>query len=179
MADVPSRQAWGEDSVATGVNGDQSCNAAVGSGAVYVFSVTDWVSYCTSQTSSSGCVPTMSASGVPSLSAPGAFSVTGSNLEASVNGLMFFGTTGPSNTIFGGGVLCVNPPLYRLTIKNTAGGTSCTGTMSNTLLEMLAQPQGGPLLVANQAVHIQTWFRDPSHPSTTGLTNGLEFTISP
>ncbi len=171
--------ASGEDSAALGVNGDQSSNAAIASGAAYVFAVTDWVSYCTSQTSSSGCVPTMSASGVPSLSAPGAFSVNGSNLEASVNGLMFFGTMGSSNMLFGGGILCVNPPLYRLIVKNTAGGASCTGTMSNTLLEMLAQPQGGPLLVVNQAVHMQTWFRDPSHPSTTGLSNGLEFAISP
>jgi hypothetical protein len=135
--------------------------------------------YCTAQVSSSGCVPSMSASGVPSLFAPGLFTVTGSNLEASQNGIMFFGTTGQSSTPFGGGTLCVNAPLYRLNIKNSGAGAACTGTMSYTLLEMLAQPQGGPLLVLNQVVNIQNWFRDPAHPSTTGLSNGLQFTICP
>ncbi len=135
--------------------------------------------YCTAQTSSSGCVPAISASGVPSLAAPSMFSVTSSNLEVSQDGVMFFGSTGPNALPFGGGTLCVKSPLYRLKIKNSGGSATCTGSLSYTLLEMLAQPLGGPLLTGYQAVHMQAWFRDPSHPSTTGSSNGLQLSICP
>jgi hypothetical protein len=135
--------------------------------------------YCTAQTSSNGGLPAMSSSGSPSLSAPAAFAVTGNNLEASQNGIMFFGTTGQNSAPFGGGILCVNAPLYRLGIKNTGAVATCAGALSYTLAEMLAQPQGGPLLVAGQVANVQTWFRDPSHPATTGLSNGLQFAACP
>ncbi len=135
--------------------------------------------YCTAQFSSSGCLPSISASGVPSLSTPSTFLATGSNLEVNQNGIMFFGTSGQNNLPFGGGLLCVKSPLYRLKIKNTGTGASCAGTLSYSLLEMLAHPQGGPQLVLNQTVNLQTWFRDPSHASTTGLSNGLQFKTCP
>ncbi len=135
--------------------------------------------YCTAQVSSSGCVPSMSSLGVPSLNAPGLFHVIGSKLEASQDGIMFFGTSGPNNLPFGGGILCAKAPLYRLKVKSTSGGAACTGMLRYTLSELLAQPQGGLLLVAYQLVHIQTWFRDPIHQSTAGLSNGLQFTICP
>jgi hypothetical protein len=135
--------------------------------------------YCTPKVTSSGCVPSMSSSGVPSLSAPGSFTATASALEPGQNGIMFFGTTGPASSPFQDGTLCVNSSLYRLNIKNSGGAASCTGSFSYSLAEMLAQPQGGPLLVANQVVNVQAWFRDPPAASTTGLSNGLQFTVCP
>ncbi len=136
-------------------------------------------SYCTAQTSSSGCVPAMTATGLPNLSHPDAFAVRATSLESGQNGLVFFGTSGPSSTPFGGGVLCVNPPLFRLGIKNSLGAAPCSGQFIYSLDEMLAQPQGGPLLVANQAVHAQAWFRDPPAVTSTGLTGGVTFLICP
>jgi hypothetical protein len=147
--------------------------------AKYDNSCTPGLSYCTAKVTSGGCVPAMSASDVPSLSSPGSFMVMASALEPSQNGIMFFGTTGPASTPFQDGTLCVNAPLYRLSPKNSGGAGACSGSLGYTLAEMLAQPQGGPLLVVNQVVNIQTWFRDPPASSTTGLSNGLQVTICP
>ncbi len=135
--------------------------------------------YCAALISSSGCLPSMSASGTASLASPAGFTVSGNNIETTQNGLLFFGTTGQNNVPFFGGTLCVAPTLYRLGIKNSGGGASCTGSMSYTLAEFLAEPSGGPLLVAGQVVNCQIWYRDPPAPQTVGLTDGLEFTVCP
>jgi hypothetical protein len=135
--------------------------------------------YCTALVSSSGCVPAMGSSGTPNLSSPDGFQVRGVALEASQNGLMFFGTTGQASTPFFGGTLCVNVPLHRMAVKNSGAGAACTGLISYTLGEMLAQPTGGPLLLAGVTVDCQVWFRDPPSAQTVGLTNGLELTVCP
>ncbi len=136
-------------------------------------------SYCVSLISSSGCTPSIGSAGTPSLANPSGFTVTGSNLEATQNGLLFYGVSGQNNVPFFGGTLCVAPTLYRLTVKNSGGAGSCTGSMGYTLAEYLAEPTGGPLLIAGQVVDSQIWFRDPIAAQTVGLTNGHEFTVCP
>ncbi len=135
--------------------------------------------YCTPKLSSSGCSPVMGSSGVSSLAAPAGFQALASQVEASQNGLAFFGTTGQTNAPFFGGTLCVNTPLYRLGIKNSGGAGACTGAYAYSLAEMLAEPSGGPLLVVGQNVNVQVWFRDPPDAQTVGLTNGLQFQVCP
>ncbi len=142
-------------------------------------SCTSAFSYCAAKVSSSGCLPAMSASGVASLSEPNSFLVTANALEQGQNGIMFFGTTGPALVPFQGGSLCVTAPWYRLGAQNSGGSGACSGSISQKLTDMLADPQGGPLLVVNQSVNIQTWFRDPPSPSQTGLSNGLQVGICP
>jgi hypothetical protein len=136
-------------------------------------------SYCTSKISSSGCVPVMFAQGQPSLTNPGLFTVSASQLEDNQNGLMFFGTTGQNNFPFQGGFQCVSIPLHRLLIQNTGGSGPCTGGMAYNLGDFLAQPTGGPLIIVGATVNVQTWFRDPLSPSTTGLSDGWEFPVCP
>ncbi len=140
-------------------------------------SCTSAFSYCAAKVSSSGCLPAMSASGVASLSVPNSFVVTANALEQGQNGIMLFGTTGPATAPFQGGTLCVKAPWYRLGAQNSGGSAACTGSISYKLTDMLADPQGGPLLIVNQGVNIQTWFRDPPSASRTGLSNGLQVTI--
>jgi hypothetical protein len=135
--------------------------------------------YCTNLISSSGCSPAIGASGTPSASNPTGFTVTATNLEVGQNGLMFFGTTGPNNAPFFGGTLCVNPSLYRLTVANAGGGAACTGSLSNTLSDMIAHPTGGPLVVPGTTVNAQVWTRDPPAATTVSLTNGVEFLVCP
>ncbi len=135
--------------------------------------------YCTSKVSSSGCVPSMSSAGAPSMSAPAAFSLLTNNVEQAKNGLVFFGTTGASSAPFQDGILCVATPLYRLGVLGSGGANTCQGSFAYTLADVLAQPQGGPLVAAGVVVHAQAWFRDPPSASSTGLSNGLTFQVCP
>ncbi len=135
--------------------------------------------YCTTLISSSGCVPSIGSTGSASLANPAAFVVSGSNLEDNKNGLVFFGTTGQNNAPFFGGTLCVLAPLYRLPVQNSQGAGSCTGTISNSLVDFLNHPSGGSAVVAGATVQSQVWYRDPQAALTVGLSNGLEFTICP
>ena len=137
------------------------------------------VSYCTSKISSTGCVPKISVSGRASLSNPSSFLITSNQVEIAANGIQFFGTTGPSVLPFQDGVLCVGQPLHRLAIQNSGGALPCSGAMTYTLADVLAQPGGGALVVAGQQVHQQGWFRDPPALSTTGLTNGVTYVVGP
>jgi hypothetical protein len=134
--------------------------------------------YCTSKISSNGCVPSMAASGLPSLTTPGNFSVTASQVETAQNGLIFFGTSGALSAPFQGGVLCVNPPLFRLNVQDSGGVGTCSGSLSVNLQDFLTHPTGGNLQVGD-LVCAQAWFRDPAVPSTTGLSNALAFVIEP
>ncbi len=159
---------------------DKSGNAGLVSHAgPYFYDATPVTTYCTSLVSSGGCVPTMGSSGLPSLAAPGAFTVTGSNIQAGMNGLLFFGTTGQNNAPFFGGTLCVLGTLYRLPVKNAGGSPTCGGSLSYTLQDFLNHPAGGPQLTLGATANCQVWFRDPPAAQTVGLTNGLEFLICP
>ena len=138
--------------------------------------------YCAGMVSSSGCTPTIGAiGGVPSLSSPTTFFVSASGLETQKFGLVFYGTTGPDNAPFFGGTLCVQGPLYRMDVQNSSGGgfEVCTGTISQSLSDLLTHPIGGPLLVLGQQVNAQIWTRDPAGATGVNLTNGLMFTICP
>ncbi len=135
-------------------------------------------SYCTSLVSSSGCTPTMTATGSASLANPGGFTVSGVNVESDRFGLLVFGTTGQASTPFLGGTLCVAAPQIRLNAKITAIGAACTGTLSYTLAEYLAS-SGGNLVVVGAVINSQVWFRDAPAVQGGGLTNGIEFTVCP
>ncbi len=145
------------------------------------YSVNDsqWSTYCTAKVSSNFCVPTMAAQGPASLANPAGFSVTTSAVESHQNGLTYFGTSGPNNAAFQGGVLCVLAPLHRMPVKFSGGGGVCQGALSYTLAEMQANGTGGALIVPGAVLNLQTWFRDPPAASTTGLSNGLQFLVCP
>lgn len=79
-------------------------------------------------------------------------------------------------------LLCVKGPLQR-TIATNSGGASgaCDGAIE---LDWLAYLAAAPLALgepfsANTVVNAQCWFRDPSAPGTTNLSNALQFTTCP
>jgi hypothetical protein len=99
--------------------------------------------------------------------------------------MFFYGINGraasawwPGNT----STLCVKTPVQR-TISQTSGGTAgaCDGLLSLDWNAYMATHPGalGQPLSAGQQINAQGWFRDPSAPSTTNLTDGLEFTLCP
>lgn len=140
------------------------------------------VSYCTAQTNSAGCTPTITAHlsfSVPSVSAGSGFRVRATTLLTNKQGLFFYGVDGRRNSPFLGGTLCVNPPLRRTPVQSTNGAASaCSGSMSIDFNTHLASGVD-PALVVGAIVNMQAWSRDPASPSTTNLTAGLEFGINP
>ncbi len=131
-------------------------------------------SYCTAKTNSLGCTPTIGSSGAPSISG-GAFTVTCVNVLNQQNGLMIWGDVRQA-VAFQGGTLCVGAPLVRTPLVNAGGpliGVSCSGTYAFNFDSAYLNAAG---FTPGRTAYCQFWMRDPASPSTTGLSNGLQFT---
>src|SRR5262249_55440572 len=135
--------------------------------------------YCTSGTTTHGCLPMMAASGLPSAAATSGFTLSCSNIEGQKNGLIFYGVSRPSVGTWGTGstsILCVKAPLQRTTAQNSNGTlNACDGSLSVDFLAfMAANPSAlGQPITAGQQYHTQGWFRDPPSPKHTALSDGL------
>ncbi len=148
------------------------------------------VAYCTSGTTTQGCVPVLSASNPPSASGAGTPCVlTCSAMEENRNGLMFFGLNeinpalpwAPASTSF----LCVKSPTSRTTPGTSTVGTNpgdpCEGALTlNFSAWIAANPVhiGAPHF-SGQVVYCQEWYRDPPAAKATSLSNGLALTFAP
>jgi len=145
--------------------------------------------YCTSGTTSAGCVPVLSGSNNPSISGAGSPCViTCSQLEEAKNGLMFFGLSDITPLPWSAGstsFLCVKSPTNR-----TTSGTSSTGVNPSDPCEGVLSLDFSAWLTANPAhlgaphsagdmLYCQEWYRDPATSKTTGLSNGLILTFTP
>ena len=151
----------------------------VGSGTsiVIIRACGEVAAYCTGKTNSQGCVPAIASSGAPDVSGTSDFLITCSSVLELKAGLLFYGF-GPNAAPFQGGVLCVQQPVRRTTIQISSGSGACNNTYA---FDFDGHIRGGsdPGLTAYAAVNAQWWMRDPSSPSTTGLSNGLRFSICP
>ena len=137
--------------------------------------------YCTAKVSSQGCTPAIGHAGEPSLTAPGPFDVTADQVLNNKNGILFYGLSGRYALPFQGGILCVKPPTRRTGVQSSGGNpppADCSGTFA---FDFNAWMQGGqdPNLILGVQVNGQYWYRDPQSPSTTGLTDGIEFSVCP
>ncbi len=97
------------------------------------------------------------------------------------SGLLFYGLAGRCALPFQGGLLCATPPLRRTSIQSSGGNPppdDCSGSFH---FDFNAWMQGGadPDLVPGVQVNGQHWYRDPQSPSTTGLTDAIEFSVCP
>ncbi len=174
-----------EDSNTTGVNGNQADNSATSSGAAYVFTLPVPVTYCTAGTSTNGCVPSISSTGWPSIAATSGFSINVANVEGQKQGLVFYGLSGRTATVWGAGgtsFFCVKSPTKRMQAQS-GGGTSglCDGVLSEDWLAYLAShPLAlGQPFSAGTTVNAQAWYRDPPAVKTSNLSNALEFVTQP
>jgi hypothetical protein len=144
-------------------------------------------SFCTSSTTSHGCVPSIGATGSPSASAGSGFTISVSNVEGQKSGLIFYGMSNagwtPTTWAVGStSYLCVKAPVQRTPTQNS-GGTlnACDGFLSldwNAYIATHAGALGTPF-GGGETVWAQAWFRDPPAPKTTNLSNGLMFTVHP
>lgn len=133
--------------------------------------------YCTAKTNSASCVPSIGASGAPLATGDDAFFVIATQELAGKSGIFFWGQAAAALP-FGGGTLCVAPPLVRGPVQNSGGTTGCTGTYS--------QHFGQAYMAAHNVspgdtLFGQYWSRDPGFapPNNVALTRGLQFTVLP
>jgi hypothetical protein len=141
--------------------------------------------YCTAGTTTNGCNASMTASGTPSVAATSGFVLTTSNVEGQRTGLIYYGITGPKATPWGGGstsFVCVKAPNQRTGSQNS-GGTDggCDGQYTLDWIDYVVTNPGalGTPFGAGAIVNVQSWFRDPSAPQTTNLSNAVQFTTCP
>ncbi|MBM3987870.1 MAG: VCBS repeat-containing protein [Planctomycetes bacterium] len=141
--------------------------------------------YCTAGTTTNGCNATLSSSGTPSVSAVSGFTLSVANVEGQKQGLIFYGITGRNAASWATGsssFLCVKAPTQRMNTLNSGGANNtCTGSFAIDWRDwMAARPTAlGQPLSSGQVFNGQCWFRDPSAPGTTNLSQGLEWTLCP
>lgn len=134
--------------------------------------------YCSSKLNSLGCYPAIDAVGQASASMSSGFTVSCSQLVGQKLGLMFYGTQGPHAAPFQGGTLCVKPPLRRTPAANSGGTPSaCDGALAVDMNAFAAGGSNPTLLIPGTLVACQFWARDPASPSTTSLSDALEYYI--
>ncbi|MBL8802774.1 MAG: thrombospondin type 3 repeat-containing protein [Planctomycetes bacterium] len=142
------------------------------------------VSYCTSGTSSIGCVATIGGSGVASASATAGYFVTTSGVEGQRQAITFYSLLGPKTppTPFGAGFLCVKSPTQR-TGNLQASGTPglCNGLVSIDILDWAqTHPAGqGVPFTAGLTLNFQSSIRDPLSPGTRVMSNAIQVTLLP
>jgi hypothetical protein len=146
-------------------------------GATYTFGLATPRIYCTSQTNSKGCTPSITFNGFPSASSAVPFVLSASQLMNKKSSSYFYGLTGTQALPFLGGTLCVKPPVHRTQHASTGGsptGSDCTGTFT---FDFSARVASGvdPSLVPGVKVGGQFWTRDAGVPSGSNLTNAVEF----
>jgi hypothetical protein len=133
-------------------------------------------SYCTSKTSSLGCVPTTTTSQPGTAPEAGGddYQVLVLNVDAQRNGLIFHGVNGPHAGPFQGGFMCVRAPVQRSQVMNSGGVfNTCGGVLAQTINDPF-----GLDFVPGTEVWFQGWYRDPFSASTTGLSDAQDVVVA-
>jgi hypothetical protein len=143
-----------------------------------------FTSYCTSGTTTNGCLARIQGNGLPSASAPSGFTLDVIDMEGAAQGLIFYGLSGRSATPWGtsSSYVCVKSPTQRTSVQ-TGSGTpgACNGSMSLDWNSYVSSHPGalGVPFSAGELVQAQGWFRDSGSPKTTMLSDAIEFVVQP
>jgi len=141
--------------------------------------------YCTSGTSAVGCTASLSFAGYPSGSATSGFVISAQGVEGQRAGLLFYSVSGPNSAVWAPGsssFLCVKAPTQRAG-SQVSGGTAgaCDGVYAldwNAFRAARPNALGAPFSPGT-LIWSQAWYRDPSSPGTTSLSNALRFVVGP
>jgi len=153
---------------------DDNCDGIVDNGYL--------TTYCTAGTTSHGCAPWISGAGAPSSTSSTGFNIVVHAVEGLRMGLIFYGSYAAAVPWAAGSFSyrCIANPSQR-TDPTNSGGTlgHCDGELSVDFNAwMAANPFGlGYPFVQGQVFYAQGWFRDPSAPKGTNLSDGLRFTL--
>lgn len=115
------------------------------------------------------------------------FTISIAGVEGQKTGLVFYGINNSGfiplpwatgSTSF----LCVKPPTQR-SLPQSSGGTAgaCNGVLSIDWNAFITANPGalGTPFNGTETVFAQGWFRDPTAPKTTNLSNALRFAVAP
>ncbi|MBK8180298.1 MAG: S8 family serine peptidase [Planctomycetes bacterium] len=143
--------------------------------------------YCVAKVNSLGCTPSIGFSGTPRAGQASGYVISGANVRNQKPGLLLYSVTGPGNSPFAGGTLCVAAPVRRSTPLSSGGNAlpanDCSGVYSIDFSAFAAGSLGGSplasLSVPGTAVTAQFWGRDQGFaaPNNATLSNGLSFTL--
>lgn len=134
------------------------------------------------------CNSVLSFTGTPSATSTSAFTTTYGGLNVGVNGVVFYGITGPTLSPWSPeSNLCVKAPVQRMNaVPGAAGNTggtagNCDGAYSFDMNQVIQGAFGGlgTPMAAGQGVNAQGWQRDPASTKTTNLTDSFSFTVGP
>lgn len=133
------------------------------------------VSYCPSKATSSGCQPSIGATGQASTTASSGFAVAVVEVEPHKAGILFYSVHGAAALPFQGGVRCMVGPVRRTPVQNSGstGAPNCGGVLS---LDLNATGVSALIGAGNEG-YMQAWFRDFQSSSGTGLSDALKFTV--
>lgn len=132
--------------------------------------------YCTAKVNSQGCLPVLSFQGCLSASAGQGFVLTLNGVISNPTfSIVTYGLNGGASIPFGGGTLCVAPPVSRTPVKEWPSvPVTCDNVLTFDFNAWIATGND-PGLVAGQKVWIQYWYRDPNSTddNSIGLSRGL------
>lgn len=141
--------------------------------------------YCGAKLNSCGTLPSIASSGTPSASAGSGFQVSASNTKALKFGLLLYTDSGPANSPFSGGVLCLgSAPLRRSVAIADSVGTpgQCDGVLAIDMNAFASGALGGiplaSLLVQGTQVNAQFWARDTTSNGAL-LSDAIEYSVGP
>lgn len=123
--------------------------------------------YCTSETSSIGCTPSISGDLGTCPGLTSGYQVRVSGMNSNVGGFLFYGANPAAVPLFGGTV-CVRQPFRRgptLLTGGTPGQLDCSGSLS-----LDADGLGAP----GQSLYFQGWSLDPFSTGNSNLSDALE-----
>ncbi len=133
--------------------------------------------YCTTTTTSDGCLPECKSNLAPSISGTPPVAISVTNRERDRAGILFYGVEPQQVPRCANGTtfLCVKSPSQRLPTELSAGGPGCGASMEFDLTAFFkATPTAlGLPVLPRDTFYAQAFFRDPPACKTTGLTQGL------
>ncbi|MCE9593478.1 MAG: hypothetical protein K8S98_04730 [Planctomycetes bacterium] len=138
--------------------------------------------YCTAKTNSLGCVPKIRVTGTASFGDASPLIVDTRDVLNKKNGLLFYGLSGPAAIPFLGGTLCAQPPVRRTPVQKAGGALppvlDCSGTYTFDFDAWYASGLD-PAFTLGKVVGAQFWSRDIQSSSGVGLTDAVQFFITP
>lgn len=142
--------------------------------------------YCTSSTTTHGCVPVISCTGVFSASLGSPFVLTVSEVEGARSGKILYSLaahpTMPQAPNGNTSYRCLQSPT-KSTGLQFSGGTlnGCDGSLTVDFSAFMAANPGAPgnPLMAGQTFYAQGVFKDPGAPGTINYSDALSFTVVP
>jgi hypothetical protein len=139
------------------------------------------VAYCSTSTTTNGCVPSIGFVGLPSASASSGFDILVTAVDGQRAGTIFYGSAPLAAPWGATSTLCVTPPVQR-TGPQSSNGTpgACNGQLHVDWNAWRASHPGalGSPFAAGQTLFAQGWFRDGGIPQGS-LSNALQFTLVP